>query len=440
MRYTPDHQLTGHDHGPAGRTRGVGIDPAPADPPTVADGAVGEVGLFGPELQQDHRVLTLELGPLGQPDAQLGGRLALAPPFGVAGSARGRRWWPPPPDGPRRRSARSAGSPPGPVPWSASISRIRSRPRNFLARPGRHDRLGPTRAHYVPPGRDRSNGRPAPDRRRTGRATAVRPADTRTRPACPPPRAGRPSRTGRSRSAGSTGVRTGPSEEGGRRPGARRERAPASPSPQAAGRRSRRPTLRTLLRCPRGSRAPPPAPGTEGTGRGGTGRRAWAGMLCTPIDGGRRTPDSSGCPSESAAAVSIDAATHSWTSSISVPNAPLGWTNATVVPRDPGRGASSMTWPPWSFTDWRADAAVRHPVADMMEAGPLPLQVLGHRRVVVGGGEQLDVAVGHLQEGLFDPIGLDHLPVVDRGAEGVRGSRRWPPRGRGRRWPRGRSR
>ncbi len=47
---------------------------------------------------------------------------------------------------------------------------------------------------------------------------------------------------------------------------------------------------------------------------------------------------------------------YSWTSSIRVPNEVLGWMKATVVPRDPGRGASSMTRPPSSFTAWRAAA------------------------------------------------------------------------------------
>src|SRR5439155_22427324 len=47
---------------------------------------------------------------------------------------------------------------------------------------------------------------------------------------------------------------------------------------------------------------------------------------------------------------------YSCTSSISVPNAAFGCTNATVVPRDPGRGASSITLPPASFTDWSAAA------------------------------------------------------------------------------------
>ena len=47
---------------------------------------------------------------------------------------------------------------------------------------------------------------------------------------------------------------------------------------------------------------------------------------------------------------------YSWTSSISVPKAVLGWMKATVVPRDPGRGTSSSTRPPWALTDSRATA------------------------------------------------------------------------------------
>ena len=103
-----------------------------------------------------------------------------------------------------------------------------------------------------------------------------------------------------------------------------------------------------------------------------------------------------------------------------MPKAPLGWTKATVVPRDPGRGASSMTWPPWSLTDWRALGAVVHPVADVVEALALLLQVLGDRRVVADRGQQLDVAVRHLEERLLHAVGLDPLAVGDGGPEGLR--------------------
>src|SRR5918997_2460179 len=63
--------------------------------------------------------------------------------------------------------------------------------------------------------------------------------------------------------------------------------------------------------------------------------------------------------------------------------------------------------------------AVVDPVADVVQALALALEVLGHGRVVAGGGEQLDVAVGHLEQGLFHAVGLDHLAVVDLGAERV---------------------
>src|ERR671917_1216539 len=61
--------------------------------------------------------------------------------------------------------------------------------------------------------------------------------------------------------------------------------------------------------------------------------------------------------------------------------------------------------------------AVVDPVADVVQAFALALEVLGHGRVVAGGREQLDVAVGHLQQRLLHTVGLDHLAVVDLGAE-----------------------
>src|SRR5918997_892023 len=61
--------------------------------------------------------------------------------------------------------------------------------------------------------------------------------------------------------------------------------------------------------------------------------------------------------------------------------------------------------------------AVVDPVADVVQALALALEVLGHGRVVAGGREQLDVAVGHLQQRLLHTVGLDHLAVVDLGAE-----------------------
>lgn len=62
--------------------------------------------------------------------------------------------------------------------------------------------------------------------------------------------------------------------------------------------------------------------------------------------------------------------------------------------------------------------AVAHPVADVVEALTALVDRLGHRAVVAGRGEQLDVALGHLQQRLFDTVGLDDLTVVDLGPEG----------------------
>ena len=130
----------------------------------------------------------------------------------------------------------------------------------------------------------------------------------------------------------------------------------------------------------------------------------------------------------------------SWTSSISVPKLPLGWMNATVVPRLPG---------PRCLIDQRGAggphrleglAAVGDAVADVVEPLAPLLDRLGDRRVVAGRRQQLDVAVGHLEQRLFDAVGLDHLAVVDGGAEGPWRSSRWPLPGRAPRWRRGRSR
>ncbi len=73
--------------------------------------------------------------------------------------------------------------------------------------------------------------------------------------------------------------------------------------------------------------------------------------------------------------------THSWTSSIRVPNASLGCTKATVVPRLPGRGASSMTRWPAAFTG-RAPRRSRRPGSRRGGALRPLLEVLGDRRVV----------------------------------------------------------
>ena len=114
---------------------------------------------------------------------------------------------------------------------------------------------------------------------------------------------------------------------------------------------------------------------------------------------------------------------------------------ATVVPREPPAGLlvdHLVALRP--FTDGEGGGAVGDPVADVVQALALLLEVLGHRRVVAGGREQLDVAVGHLEQGLLDAVALDDLAVVDHGAEASRGSSRWRRRGRRRRWRRGRSR
>src|SRR5690606_7001992 len=63
--------------------------------------------------------------------------------------------------------------------------------------------------------------------------------------------------------------------------------------------------------------------------------------------------------------------------------------------------------------------AVVDPVADVVEALAAALQELGDGRVGAGRGEELHVAVRDLEQRLLDAVGLDHLPVVDLGAEGV---------------------
>ena len=93
---------------------------------------------------------------------------------------------------------------------------------------------------------------------------------------------------------------------------------------------------------------------TDGTGTGGRTWSAETGMLATPMVGDSPPGDPLG--GGAGAAVAASMGPYSWTSSISVPNAPRGWTKATVVPRDPGRGAWSMTCPPWSLTDCSASA------------------------------------------------------------------------------------
>ncbi len=69
----------------------------------------------------------------------------------------------------------------------------------------------------------------------------------------------------------------------------------------------------------------------------------------------RTIPSSSGPTPGSLPAVGPETR-YSSTSSIRVPNAAFGWMKATVVPRLPGRGWSSITRPPASFTACRAAA------------------------------------------------------------------------------------
>ena len=61
--------------------------------------------------------------------------------------------------------------------------------------------------------------------------------------------------------------------------------------------------------------------------------------------------------------------------------------------------------------------AVVDAVADVVQALAPLLEVLGDRRVVAGRREQLDVALGHLQQRLLDAVALDDLAVVDDRAE-----------------------
>jgi hypothetical protein len=102
---------------------------------------------------------------------------------------------------------------------------------------------------------------------------------------------------------------------------------------------------------------------------------------------------------------------------MSVPKLPLGWMNATVVPRLPGRGALSMAVAPAASM---LSSATWQSVTDVVQAFATLLDGLRHRAVVSGGGEQLHVALGHLQQCLFDAVALDHFAMVDGGAERLR--------------------
>ena len=64
--------------------------------------------------------------------------------------------------------------------------------------------------------------------------------------------------------------------------------------------------------------------------------------------------------------------------------------------------------------------AVSHAITDVMNARAAAVgEPFGHGAVVTGRGEQLHVALRHLEQGLLDAITLDDLAMVDGGAEGV---------------------
>ena len=130
---------------------------------------------------------------------------------------------------------------------------------------------------------------------------------------------------------------------------------------------------------------------------------------------------------------------YSWTSSMRVPKPPSGARTPPSSPAIRAAGTSSMTVPPAVLHRLRAARAVRHPVADVVH--PLALR---SRNLATGESarrrrEQLDVGVGHLDQGLLHPVGLDRFAVGDI-APNVCGSTRRRRRGRARRWRRGRSR
>ena len=88
-----------------------------------------------------------------------------------------------------------------------------------------------------------------------------------------------------------------------------------------------------------------------------------------------------------------------------------------------GGVAASRTW---CFVDWRCArcdhrgqrlGTVVHPIANVVQTFAALFDGFGHRRVLVGWREQLDVALGHLQQCLFDAIGLNGLAMLNRCAE-----------------------
>ncbi len=108
-----------------------------------------------------------------------------------------------------------------------------------------------------------------------------------------------------------------------------------------------------------------------------------------------------------------------------------GWTKATVVPREPGPGR--LVDDPAAVRPSPTGGRPRsRPPGSRRGAGPRPWlrQVLGHRRVVPGRGEQLDVGVGHLEQRLLDPVATRPLAVGDGGPEDLARTRRRRRRGR----------
>ena len=269
----------------------------------------------------------LDLGPLGQGGADLDRRPRAGRPSRVpCPEAQGIGDRRPRPDRPRPGSARDAGSPPGPAgrrprprgcgPAAGTRSAASS---GDGGRPGRLD-VAVAAVTPAPAHEERAPGPRVDQEVDVGAELGRR------------PRAGT---TGRStRSPTVTAIRSGVVVDpgggvDGDRPGQLVERRDGgrgdwSTGPGCAGARCR-PRVR---------------PGPCGPGR------------AAPVG----SPRSAVGGASAREARSMRWCVYSWTSSMRVPKAPFGWTKATVVPREPGRGAWSMTWPPWSLTDCRATA------------------------------------------------------------------------------------
>jgi len=61
--------------------------------------------------------------------------------------------------------------------------------------------------------------------------------------------------------------------------------------------------------------------------------------------------------------------------------------------------------------------AISHPISDVVESLAALVDRPGDRRVGSGRRGELDVAVGHLDQRLFDAVALDQLAMVHLGAE-----------------------